>query len=71
MFLLHEVALQVNTELLLGSLLELKHVFYLLCISLSPGAVLLCNTVFRHWAVPPSQPVVLQKTFNLTAVRFL
>lgn len=56
-FSLHEVALQVNRILLLGSLLELKHVFFPVCTSLSPSAALLCNTVFRHLAVPPTQPM--------------
>ena len=59
-FSLHEVALQVNRILLLGSLLELKHVFFLVCTSLSPSAALLCNTAFRHLAVPPSQPMLPQ-----------
>lgn len=37
---LHKVALQVNRMLLLGSLLELKHVFFLVCASLSPSSVI-------------------------------
>lgn len=42
-FSLHKVAFQANRQLLPGSLLERKHVFFLFCTSLSPSAAALCN----------------------------